>query len=96
VAIIVAKVPRSSEVVFLTEAHAASDTNLLAYHDVWDPSHLPADGTGRPQPGARVMNDNRHRGRVNLLFLDGHVGSKTFREIIRRDFDYLWTREANY
>jgi prepilin-type processing-associated H-X9-DG protein len=38
------------------------------------------------------MNDNRHRGKVNMLFLDGHVSAKNLKEIGRKDFDYLWTR----
>ena len=90
--IVIAKVPRSAEVVFLTEANAHSLTDTFVYHDIWDPSHLPLDAQGRPQPSARVMNDNRHRGKINVLFLDGHVNTKGLKEIGRKDFDYLWTR----
>ena len=93
-AIIVTTVRRSSEVVFLTEASANRDTRAFCYHDVWDPMHLPTLGP----PGfqvlndARVLNDQRHRGRINLLFLDGHVGTKLFKHVVRKDFDFLAVR----
>jgi prepilin-type N-terminal cleavage/methylation domain-containing protein/prepilin-type processing-associated H-X9-DG protein len=92
ISIVIAKMPRSAEVVFLTEANVRMLTDVFVYHDVWDPSHLPLDAQFRPQPEARVMNDNRHRGKINVLFLDGHVVSKNLKEIGRKDFDYLWTR----
>ena len=91
-AIILTKLKRSSEVVFLTEANARADRNLFCYHDVWETGHLPTSGAaGLPQASSRVLNDNRHGGRINLLYLDGHVGTKTFKEVRRRDFDFLYT-----
>jgi len=93
-AIIVTTIRRSSETVFLTEANAMASTDLFCYHDVWDPSHLPT--TGAPSyvamTSARVLNDRRHRGRINLLFLDGHAGTKMFRDVSRFDFDFLALR----
>ena len=93
-AIIVTTIRRSSETVFLTEANATASTDLFCYHDVWDPSHLPT--TGAPSyvalNSARVLNDRRHRGRINLLFLDGHAGTKMFRDVSRFDFDFLALR----
>ena len=94
-AIVLVKLKRSSEVVFLTEAHARSDVNQFCYHDVWSIDHLPTDFNGRLRPGGgppggpRVMTDNRHGGKLNMLFLDGHVATKTIREVRRRDFDFL-------
>jgi prepilin-type processing-associated H-X9-DG protein len=95
-AIVVTKLKRSAEIVFLTEAHARSDPTVFCYHDVWSPDFLPADANGRPRPGGppsgpRILNDNRHGGRINLLFLDGHVSTKMFAEVRRRDFDFLYT-----
>jgi prepilin-type processing-associated H-X9-DG protein/prepilin-type N-terminal cleavage/methylation domain-containing protein len=97
-AINLTKLKRSSEIVFLTEAHARSDINVFCYHDVWNPDFLPVDNTGRPRPGGppwgpRIMTDNRHGGKINMLFLDGHVATKTFREVRRRDFDFLYTAD---
>jgi prepilin-type processing-associated H-X9-DG protein len=81
-------------VVFLTEASATRPTEVFVYHDVWDPSHLPTQG--KPSyfrnPDARVLNDQRHRGRINLLFLDGHAATRIYRDVSRRDFDFLWVR----
>jgi prepilin-type processing-associated H-X9-DG protein/prepilin-type N-terminal cleavage/methylation domain-containing protein len=94
-AIVVTRLKRSSEIVFLTEAHARSDTMLFCYHDVWSPDFLPVDANGRtraggPPWGPRILNDNRHGGRINMLFLDGHVATKMFKEVRRADFDFLW------
>jgi prepilin-type processing-associated H-X9-DG protein/prepilin-type N-terminal cleavage/methylation domain-containing protein len=83
-AIIVTRVRRSSEIVFLTEANARADVNYFNLHDVWAPEHLPAGGA------PRVLNDQRHGGRINLLLLDGHVNTKTFKEVRRSDFDFLY------
>jgi prepilin-type processing-associated H-X9-DG protein/prepilin-type N-terminal cleavage/methylation domain-containing protein len=93
-AIVITKIRRSSEIVFVTEANANRFTQVFIYHDVWDPSHLPT--TGRPgyavQRDARVLNDQRHRGRINLLFLDGHASTMMFRDVSRQQFDFLWVR----
>ena len=94
-AIVLVKLKRSSEVIFLTEAHARSDVNQFCFHDVWSLDHLPSDSNGRPKPGGppggpRVMTDNRHGGKLNMLFLDGHVATKTIREVRRRDFDFQY------
>ena len=67
---------------------------MFCYHDVWDTSQLPTQG--KPSyfrnPDARVLNDNRHRGRINMVFLDGHAATKMYKDIARRDFDYLWVK----
>lgn len=82
------RIRQSSEIVFLTEANANRFADQFWAHDVWDPTHFPTDANGVPQREARVLNDKRHRGRVNLLFLDGHTSTKHYREVNRRDFDY--------
>ena len=90
--IVLTRLKRSSEVVFLTEANARALTDQFCYHDVWEPAHLPTfPNSPQPNPSARVLNDKRHRGRINILFLDGHVATRThFREVQQKDFDYLW------
>jgi prepilin-type processing-associated H-X9-DG protein/prepilin-type N-terminal cleavage/methylation domain-containing protein len=92
--IIVTKIRRSSEVIFLTEASADRRIDVFCYHDVWDPSHLPTTGgpLGQVQRTSRVLSDQRHRGRINLLFLDGHASTKMFKDVSRRDFDFLFVR----
>lgn len=93
-AIIVTSFRRSAEVVFLTEASANRPPEQFAYHDVWAPAHLPTLGAPGYQvmSDARVLNDRRHRGRINLLFLDGHAATKMFKEVSVRDFDFLAVR----
>jgi prepilin-type processing-associated H-X9-DG protein len=44
----------------------------------------------QPQRFSRVANDKRHGGRINLLYLDGHVDTKPFKDVGRRDFDWLY------
>jgi prepilin-type processing-associated H-X9-DG protein/prepilin-type N-terminal cleavage/methylation domain-containing protein len=92
----VTRLRRSSEIVYLTEANANRFTDQFWAHDVWDTTHLPAEIDGSPQLNARMLNDNRHRGRVNLLFLDGHVVTKHYREVKRRDFDFTWESDARH
>ena len=92
--IVVTKIRRSAEVVFLTEANVNRPVEQFCYHDVWSPEHLPTTGGpgGQPMPSSRVLNDRRHRGRINLLFLDGHAATKMFKDVARRDFDFLFVR----
>jgi prepilin-type processing-associated H-X9-DG protein len=81
------KIRRSSEVVFLTEANLNRFADQFWAHDVWEPAHFPVDAAGNKQRTARVLDDERHRGRLNMLFLDGHTDSKHYRELHRNDFD---------
>jgi prepilin-type processing-associated H-X9-DG protein len=58
---------------------------------VFDVIHLPVDAARRPQPAtSRILVDNRHGGRINLLFLDGHVENRQYVDVSRRDFDFLY------
>ena len=90
------KMARASEIVYLTEANANRWTDQFWQHDVWDTTHLPSEIDGSPQLYARMLNDDRHRGRLNMLFLDGHVTTKHYREVKRRDFDIQWEREGRH
>ena len=93
IAFVLARMKRSAEMVFLTEAHARAQTDLFCYHDVWNVTHLPTMPNGQRSSEARILNDNRHGGRINMLFLDGHTATKMFKEVRRRDFDFLYTAE---
>jgi len=80
-----------SEIVFLTEANVTHVNRLpdqFWAHDVWEAAHFPVDAAGNKQTTARIMNDERHRGQVNLLYLDGQTGTKHYREITHFDYDY--------
>jgi prepilin-type processing-associated H-X9-DG protein/prepilin-type N-terminal cleavage/methylation domain-containing protein len=88
--ILITKLRRSSELVYLTEANANRAPDQFAFHDVWDAAHLPARDDGTIQPNARVANDDRHRNRINLLYFDGHVTTVHLRDLKPKDFDPKW------
>jgi len=75
-----ARIKHSSQIVFFLEANKNRPTNQFNLHDVWSPSHLPG------QSGVRVLDDRRHRGLVNIAYLDGHVAAKPFKTLVPRDF----------
>ena len=85
----VTRMPRSGQIVYLAEAGTALPTDSFGIHDVFDVTHLPMAGN-LPQRSSRVLNDKRHGGRINLLFLDGHVDTRPFKDVGRRDFDWLF------
>jgi prepilin-type processing-associated H-X9-DG protein len=82
------RVKRPSEIVYLTEANANRYPEQFWEHDVWRADQLPTDASGAKQLTARILNDERHRGQVNILYFDGHAGTKHYREMTARDFDY--------
>jgi prepilin-type processing-associated H-X9-DG protein/prepilin-type N-terminal cleavage/methylation domain-containing protein len=89
----ITRMPHSGRIVYLTEASNRLPPDWFGTHDVFDLPHLPVDANRIPQTGTtRVLIDNRHGGRINLLFLDGHVESRHFKDVHRRDFDFLFIR----
>lgn len=86
----VVRMPHSGRIVYITEASTTLPTATFGIHDVFDLSHLPVDSSRRPQPGTRILVDKRHGGRLNLLFLDGHVDTRHFKDVNRKDFDFLF------
>jgi len=81
----VTKFKRSTEVIFMTEANKNRLADNFVYHDVWAVSHLPAGPAGE----RRILDDNRHRGMVNCVYLDGHVAAKAFKKLVPDDFRIL-------
>jgi prepilin-type processing-associated H-X9-DG protein len=71
---------RSAELLLMTEANQNRQINVFEYHDVWDPKHLPLAS----EP--RVCNDQRHKGYVNCLYVDGHAEPRSFKELRKEDF----------
>jgi prepilin-type N-terminal cleavage/methylation domain-containing protein/prepilin-type processing-associated H-X9-DG protein len=88
------RIKRPAQVVAFAEAHVQLPTaTTLQYHDVWNNSHMPrltngSLNTAPPvnQSGCRLLNDQRHRGQINLSYYDGHVASKPFTEVTQVDF----------
>src|SRR5689334_10552884 len=87
----VTRIAQSGRIVYLTEVTARKSfpTDAFGFHDVWLDDQLPVMPSGQVQPNSRILTDKRHGGRINLLFLDGHVDSRTFKEIGHKDFDWL-------
>ena len=71
---------RSAELILMTEAHRNRSLDQFQYHDVWHPDHMPV-GT---EP--RICNDQRHRGYIHCLYVDGHVSARMFKELKADDF----------
>jgi prepilin-type processing-associated H-X9-DG protein/prepilin-type N-terminal cleavage/methylation domain-containing protein len=88
----VTRMPKSGQTVYITESVASAQTGVFGFHDVFLDIHLPVDLNRQVLPSSRVLTDNRHGGRVNLLYVDGHVESKHFKEVHRRDFDFLYNQ----
>jgi prepilin-type processing-associated H-X9-DG protein/prepilin-type N-terminal cleavage/methylation domain-containing protein len=71
---------RSAELILMTEGNRNRQFDTFQYHDVWDPQHLPLAG----EP--RICNDQRHKGYVHCLYVDGHVEPRPFKELKPIDF----------
>jgi prepilin-type N-terminal cleavage/methylation domain-containing protein/prepilin-type processing-associated H-X9-DG protein len=78
----VVKFRQSAAVIFMIEGNANRQVNLFVYHDVWHPNHLP----GGPAGERRILDDQRHKGQVNAVYLDGHVASKPYAKVVAGDF----------
>ena len=64
----------------VTEANKNRPLDTLDVHDVWHPEHMPRAA------GARVCDDNRHKGFIQILYVDGHVNTRMWKELKVQDF----------
>ena len=90
-AINITQIKRGSEILYLTEGNASlpaggpSDNPAPDYstHDVWQDVHILGTSTSR-----RIMdlNDKRHKGMINCLYIDGHVDTKPLKDLKATDF----------
>lgn len=71
---------RSSEITFFMDANRNRPVDRFYRHDVWQPSHLPRGSD------VRVLDDKRHRGFINVAYMDGHVGARPFKDLKATDF----------
>lgn len=81
----ITKLKNSSEVLYLTEAHRELEADYFGVHDIFTEAHLPRG----PKDARRMLDleDQRHRGKVNILWLDWHVSSKLIKDVSKYDFD---------
>lgn len=75
-----------SGLVFLTEGNKSNKVDYFGKHDVFQSSHLPA-GSG---PRMIDLEDKRHGGQVNLLFLDGHVETMPIKQVDEKLFRFIY------
>jgi prepilin-type N-terminal cleavage/methylation domain-containing protein/prepilin-type processing-associated H-X9-DG protein len=71
---------RSAEIILMTEANKNRPLDTLELHDVWEPGHFPG------QPGVRICDDNRHKGLVHCMYVDGHVNARPWKDLKPIDF----------
>ncbi|HSI33549.1 MAG: type II secretion system protein [Phycisphaerae bacterium] len=74
------KVKRSSDIAYLVDGNKNLELTRYNHHDVFNDTHLP---TGS---GPRALNDERHRGQINILYTDWHVAPKYWKEVKKEDF----------
>jgi prepilin-type processing-associated H-X9-DG protein len=87
---------RQSEIAFLLEGNLKLPNAAFSFYDVKSVNTLSYDRENSADPfnqntseQVRVLNDNRHRGRCNVLFFDCHVGTPAWREIGKEYFRTL-------
>ena len=75
---------KSAELIMMTEANKNRSLQELTRHDVWHLEHLP----GKSEP--RILDDKRHKGLIHILYVDGHVDARPFKDLKPRDFRLDW------
>ena len=87
-AIVMSKVKNTTEMAYLLDSHATNlPLNRFNHYDILRPDTLPMMADGKTiNTASRVATDLRHRGNVNILYLDGHVSGKGFKSITEFDF----------
>lgn len=79
----ISRFKHASVLIFVTEANSNRWLDVYRRHDVFHVRHLP----GSPQISERRMiDDQRHGGRANAVFMDGHVETRLLSEFGERDF----------
>ena len=82
----ITKIKQASQIVYLTEASTSMADDTFNHFDTPHLANLPTSSPGVINPSSRVLIDNRHRGQVNILYLDGHVGSRQIKSLTEWDF----------
>jgi prepilin-type N-terminal cleavage/methylation domain-containing protein/prepilin-type processing-associated H-X9-DG protein len=81
-----------SQVAYMTEVTQRLPDNNFDHYDMKDHTGLAYDPVGTPNAtvgNIRIMDDNRHNGSVNIMYLDGHAISKKIIEVTKYDFRWL-------
>lgn len=90
----------AAQICYITEVNAQlpfTGAGMFDSYDIKDVTCIPYDPPGVKR-GAwtstnrdtlRMMNDSRHRGSINMLYLDGHAASKKIDQTSRYDFRWI-------
>jgi prepilin-type N-terminal cleavage/methylation domain-containing protein/prepilin-type processing-associated H-X9-DG protein len=84
----------AAQVCYITEASQKLPYNSAGcfdHYDIKDYTKIPYDlgVKNAAMTEERLMNDNRHSGFINMLYLDGHAAPKTLEETSRYDFRWI-------
>jgi len=87
----ITKIRHAGSTIYLTEANANRPIDYFMQYDIWDVSHLATSppGSNHINPNSRMLNDPRHKGKANALYLDGHVSAKPFKDYTLKDFESI-------
>ncbi|HEY4329161.1 MAG TPA: prepilin-type N-terminal cleavage/methylation domain-containing protein [Phycisphaerae bacterium] len=81
------KVP--NQTVNFTEGNVNLPTDSFDVYDLWQTGHI-LPNVSTPVTGGsavgRILSDDRHKGKINLSYYDGHVDSKPVKDVVLRDF----------
>jgi prepilin-type processing-associated H-X9-DG protein/prepilin-type N-terminal cleavage/methylation domain-containing protein len=81
-----------AQIIYMTEVSQRLPDNNFDRYDIKDHTCLAYDPVGVPnanKAGIRCLDDDRHRGMANIMFLDGHAISKKIKDITKYDFRWL-------
>jgi prepilin-type N-terminal cleavage/methylation domain-containing protein/prepilin-type processing-associated H-X9-DG protein len=91
-AIKISTVRYPAQVAYMTEMTQRLPDNNFDHYDMKDHTALTYDPPGvlNTNTGAlRLLDDDRHRGYCNIMYLDGHAVPKLIKEITKYDFRWL-------
>jgi prepilin-type N-terminal cleavage/methylation domain-containing protein/prepilin-type processing-associated H-X9-DG protein len=94
--ILIRKVKNADKVIFYTEGNISLGQAFTQFtfscYDVWSEQHLYGTGSEMTAENlsshmfTRILTDNRHRGMINVCYMDGHVDTRNFKTITIADF----------
>jgi prepilin-type processing-associated H-X9-DG protein/prepilin-type N-terminal cleavage/methylation domain-containing protein len=83
-----------AQIVYMTEVTQRLPDNNFDRYDIKDHTCLAYDPIGVKNTNTgniRCLDDDRHRGMANIMYLDGHAVSKKIKDITKYDFRWLAT-----
>ena len=91
----------SAQVCYITEVSILLKDNTAGCFDTYDIKNvqcIPYDPPGVKNvamSNERMMTDDRHRGAINMLYLDGHAAAKRLNQTSKYDFRWIANGQNN-